>query len=408
MSANKDKITDAVVKSLPVPAKGNRITYDAEVKGFGVRVTAAGARSFVLNYRTKAGRERRYTIGSFPEWKATAARIEAAELKKRVDRGEDPMADVEADREAPTVADLCTRYTDEHLPKKRENSRVSDEANIRLYILPELKHRKVAEVTFSDIDGLHRKVTKDGKPIAANRVVALCSKMFALAIRWGWRTDNPAKGIERNPETKRNRYATGDELGRLTEALAAHDDQQAANAIRLLLLTGARKGEVLGARWDQLDLAAGVWTKPGATTKQKTDHRVPLSAPTRQLLVEMRAEAEKQAQKKGREVSDYVLPGRGGVGHREDIKNDWRVLRKVAGLGDVRIHDLRHTYASVLASAGLSLPIIGALLGHTNPATTQRYAHLFDDPLRAATERVGAVVMPTAPKAEVVPIKGGA
>lgn len=397
-----DRLTDAVVKALPVPSKGNKVTYDSDTKGFGARVTAAGARAFVLNYRTKAGRERRFTIGSWPEWKTAAARAEAEELKTRVDRGEDPLADIEADREAPTVADLCARFEEEHLPKKRPSSRESDLTNIRRNILPAMKHRKVADVGFSDVDALHRKVTKDGSPYQANRVVALCSKMFGLAIRWGWRSDNPARGIERNPETRRTRYAAGDELGRLTEALAVHGDQQAANIVRMLLLTGARRGEVLAMRWDQLNLTAGVWVKEAAFTKQKAEHRVPLSAPARQLLADLRSKAET-----GRNVSEFVFPGRSG-GHRESIKKNWQAICKAAGIEGLRIHDLRHTYASVLASAGLSLPVIGALLGHTQPATTARYAHLFDDPLRAATERVGAIVMP--PKgegAEVVRLKGG-
>ena len=387
------KLADAVVKALPIPGSGNKITYDTDVKGFGCRVTAADGRSFILNYRTKTGRERRYTIGSFPDWKTPAARAEAAELKKRIDRGEDPLADIEADRAAPTVADLCRTYDEHHLPKKRPASQRDDRANIRLYILPELKHRKVTEVSFADIDGLHRKITRAGKPIAANRVMALCSKMFALAVRWKMRPDNPVRGIERNPERKRTRYLTGDELGRLTAALVEHEDKQAADIVRLLLLTGARRGEVLAARWDQFDLTNGVWTKPGSTTKQKTEHRVPLSAPARQLLAELRTEAEKLAQKKGGEIFDYVFPSHGARGHRHDIKKNWAALCKAVNISGVRLHDLRHTYASLLASAGLSLPIIGALLGHSQPATTARYSHLLDDPLRAATERVGAIVM---------------
>lgn len=389
------RLTDSVVRQLPVPLKGNKITYDADLKGFGCRVTAAGARAYVLNYRTQAGRERRFTIGSWPDWKTAAARIEAAELKKRIDLGADPLASIEAEREAPTVADLCKRYEESHLPKKRPASQRDDRANLRNYVLPELRHRKAAEVSFSDIDGLHRKITKGGKPITANRVAALISKMFSLAIRWGWRADNPVKGIERNQENKRTRYLTGDELARLTVALAEHDDQQAANIVRLLLLTGARRGEVLAMRWDHLDLAAGVWTKPGATTKQKTEHRVPLSAPARQLLAELSGAG-----------GEYVFPGRGSP-HRVDVKKDWAALCKAAKISGVRLHDLRHTYASVLASSGLSLPVIGALLGHSQPSTTARYAHLFDDPLRAATERVAAVVMPQSSGAEVVRIKGG-
>lgn len=394
-----EKLTDTLVKNLPTPDKGNRITYDNAVKGFGVRVTAGGSRSFILNYRTRTGRERRYTIGSYPDWKTGPARTEAGELKKRVDRGEDPMGEIEAGRAAPTVLDLCQRYEDESLPKKRPASQRNDKAMIKREIKPALKHLKVSEVRFADVDDLHRKITKRGAPIVANRVVALLSKMFTLSIRWGWRADNPAKGVERNQEQKRHRYLSADEMAALTKALTEHDDQQAANIIRLLLLTGARRGEVQAMRWDALDLTDGVWTKPGSTTKQKTMHRVPLSAPARQLLSELRGKADDDA--------EYVFPSRMG-GHRVELKKNWAALRKAAGIPDVRMHDLRHTYASVLASAGMSLPIIGALLGHSQPATTARYAHLFDDPLRKATDTVGAIVTGTDKSAEVVPLKGGA
>lgn len=377
-------LTDALVKALPSPAAGNRITYDDAVKGFGVRVTAAGARSYVLNYRTRAGRERRFTIGAWPDWKTAAARTEAAELKKRVDRGEDPMAEAEADRAAKTMADLDRRFRDEHLPKKRASTVRMCETLLDKDILPALRTRKVASVTFADVDDLHRKMTKRGAPYQANRAVAVLSKMFALSIKWGWRSDNPAKGIERNQETKRRRYLSAEELARLTESLAKHADKQAADIIRLLLLTGARRGEVQGMKWADLDLVAGVWTKPGATTKQKTEHRVPISEAARLLLNGLRETVDDEA--------EYVFPGRGGIGHRVEIKGDWAALCKAAKISGARMHDLRHTYASVLASAGLSLPVIGALLGHTQPATTARYAHLFDDPLRAATERAATII----------------
>jgi integrase len=389
-----DKLSDAFVKALLAPATGNKVYYDSAVKGFGCRVTAAGARAFVLNYRTRLGRERRYTIGSFPEWRAGSAREQAVELKKRIDRGEDPLADIEAGRRAKTMADLCKRYMEEHAPKKRPSAQTDDQRIIDNFILPIMKHLKVAEVTYSDVDGLHRKITKRGTKHRANRVVALLSKMFNLAIRWTWRTDNPAKGIERNQEQKRQRYLSGTELDALTKALTDYHDQQAANIIRLLLLTGARRGEVLTATWDQFDLTEGVWTKPGATTKQKTTHRIPLSAPARSLLAELHAIA----------TGEYVFPGRSG-GHRENVRDAWAELCQKAGISGARVHDLRHTYASLLASSGLSLPVMGALLGHTQTQTTQRYAHLFDDPLRAATERVGAVVTGK-PSAEVHKLRG--
>ncbi|TAU80589.1 DUF4102 domain-containing protein (plasmid) [Rhizobium leguminosarum] len=430
------KLTDTLVDGLALPDRGNKITYDTEVKGFGCRVTMAGARSFILNYRTRSGRERRYTIGSRPDWKTITAREEAKELKRRIDRGEDPMAAVEADRNAKTVEDLCDRYIEEHLPRKRASSAADDRAMIAHYIKqddpkapkiePKLRHLKVAEISFSDIDSLHRAITRRGNPYRANRVLSLLSKMFALAKRWQWRTDNPCEGIERNNEEKRHRYLSPTELTNLIAALATHKDEQACNIIRLLLLTGARRGEVRSARWEQFDLTAGVWTKPGSTTKQKTLHRVPLSAPARQLLSDLRAKAEHEAKTQNAAVSDYVFPGRGSKGYRQELKKDWRELCIAARLVDVstvtdakgrqrtvmtpnaRVHDLRHTYASMLVSSGMSLPIIGALLGHSQPGTTARYSHLMDDPLRQATERVGAIVMPARESAEVVSIKGSA
>ncbi len=390
------KLTDPIVRSLPFPATGNKITYDIDVKGFGCRVTAKGARSFVLNYRTRSGLERRFTIGQFPDWKVAAARQEAADLKQRIDRGEDPLAEIKAERAAPTMLDLCLRFETEHLPRTRPATQRDYRAIIVNDILPSLRNHKVANVTFSDVDALHRKITKRGASYRANRTVAVLSKMFSLAVRWQWRSDNPAKGIERNQEIKRHRYLSGDELGRLSIALSEHEDEAAANIIRLLLLTGARSAEVRGMRWDQLDLHAGVWTKPGSMTKQKTEHRVPLSAPAHQLLVALRDAADEDA--------EYVFPGPGATGHRIAMKADWAAVCKTARISDARMHDLRHTYASVLASAGLSLPVIGALLGHSQPATTARYSHLFDDPLRAATERAGAI-MSGSTSAEVIALR---
>jgi integrase len=419
------KLTDSIVKALPTPEAGNRIHYDKEVKGFGCRVTAGGARSFILNYRTRGGRERRFTIGKASEWRASAARAEAVELKKRIDRGEDPLAEIEADRGAKTVADLCDRFIEEYLPRKRAKTSRDYKAAIETYIRPTLKHHRVAEVTFSDLDGLHRKVTKGGQrgrgaPYIANRTVAILSKMFSQAIRWGWRTDNPAKGVERNHEEKRQRYLSPTEIAALSAALAEHKDTQAADIVRLLMLTGARKGEVLSMRWEHLNLETGHWTKPSAHTKQKTVHRTPLSGPAKQLLSELLK--AKEGARSNLPRAQFVFPGRFDDGHRIEFKKAWAemcIAAKIITVKTVkdtkggerilvrpsaRVHDLRHTYASVLASSGLSLSIIGALLGHTQPATTARYAHLLDDPLRQATERVGVVVTGRS-SADIVPIR---
>jgi integrase len=373
---------------LPAPAKGNKVYYDAEdsgVPGFGVRVTAKGHRSFVLSYWTKGGRQRRITIGAFPNWTVGAARIEARRLKRLIDEGGDPLGDIEADREAPTVADLCTRFVEEYLPRNRTGTQSNYKIMLDRYVNPHFGlHTKVIDVSFEDIDALHRKITKAGVPYAANRCVAMLSRMFSLAVRWRMRDSNPCKSIERNPERKRQRYLSGEELTRLTTALAAYADQDIANIFRLLLLTGARRGEVLAMRWADIDLREGIWTKPGATTKQKTDHTVPLAAPGRQLLAEIR---ERQSVKK-KVLSEFVFPGAGNSGHVIEIKKAWRALCTAARINGLRIHDLRHSFASQLASGGASLPLIGALLGHTQPSTTARYAHLFQDPQRAAVEKV--------------------
>jgi integrase len=254
---------------------------------------------------------------------------------------------------------------------------------IRKHIKPHFsRHAKAADVTFTDIEALHRKLSKDG-PYRANRVVAVLSKMFSLTIRWKVRSDNPAKGVSKNYESKRRRYVKGDELARLTAALAKHHDKQAADIVRLLLLTGARRGEVLGMRWDDIDLTAGTWTKPASLTKQRQLHQVPLSGPARQLLSEIRSATK--------HPGEFVFPGR-DKGHREGIKRDWADLLKDAGITGLRIHDLRHTFASMLVSGGHSLELIGSLLGHSQASTTFRYAHLFDDPQRKAVETIGSII----------------
>ncbi len=280
------KLTDKLVKSLPAPPSSNRITYDTDIKGFGTRVTAGGAKAFILNYRV-GGRERRYTIGGYPDWSVAAARDEAKRLKRLVDRGDDPMGARHDERSAPTVADLVARYLEEHAVRKVLRAQNDDRAMLDKLILPAIGRLKVHDVRHEDIDRLHQDVSRT-RPIRANRMAQLLSRMFTLAVRWEYRSDNPVKGLHRNPEPKRNRYLTGEELERLMAVLATHKNQRCANVIRLLLLTGARRGEVMNATWDQFDLDAGIWTKPSAHTKQKKEHRVPLSAATIQLLSELK------------------------------------------------------------------------------------------------------------------------
>ena len=395
-----EKITDELVKGLKPPATGNAITWDDVLKGFGIRVTAAGVKSFVLNYRDGDGHLRRFTIGSYgrDQWSAKAARKRAGELKKGIALGDDPMGEKRAAREADSVNQLCDRYVEEWLPRKRPLPQQGDLSMIRAIIRPKLGKRKVASVSYAEIDNLHRSL--EATPVHANRVVSLLSKMFSLAIKWQMRTDNPCRFVERFHEDRRERYLTGDERARLLTAMQEYAAKgavhaQTVTALRLAMLSGCRIREALSATWDQFDMDARIWTKPSAHTKQKKIHRVPVSAPALQLLSEMRAEAE----------TEWLFPNSTRTGPRRHYQHCWASIIKAANITNLRVHDLRHSFASEGVSAGLSLPVLGALLGHTQPATTARYAHLLDDPLREATEAIGRrVAGPGEKAADVRPL----
>jgi integrase len=393
----RQRLTDRLILTLPAPAKGNKPYWDAPNRGggdftpgFGLCVTAGGARSFILNYRTNSGRQRRLVIGSPPAWSLSAARKEAGELRRRIDGGVDPQAEKEADREAPNMRDLCERVKNEFLPSKRPSTAKDYRALIDNHILPALGAMKVTDVAFVDADRLHRSMS--GTPYWANRCATMGLKLFNLAIRWRLRVDNPFKGIERFPEEKRATYLSEAQLPALVSALAAHSDQQMSNVFRLLLLTGARRGEALAAKWDQFDLETGVWTKSAASTKQAKMHRTPLSAAAVELLRQIRSESDT--------TSPWVFPN--GDGHLVDPKKSWASICRAAGISGLRIHDLRHTYASMLVNAGLSLPTIGAMLGHTQVSTTARYSHLVDSTLRTAAEHVGQLITSAKQRAGVV------
>ena len=386
-------LTDAVLRDLRLPGRGTTRVFDLPhpggkkgwVSGFGVRVSAGGSKSFVLRYRSRKTRtEHLYTIGTFPSWSVDAARAEAKDLKHRIEKGEDPQAERESERNAATITELCDRFVADHVAKKRPSTVRDYTSIINGYIKPQIGKKLVTALDHRDVEELHVGITKRGAHHRANRVVSVLSRMMTLAMKWRLRPDNPCKGLERNPEAKRKRYLTPDELGRLTRALAEYPDQQTANVFRLLLLTGARKSEILSARFEQFDLNnRQVWIKPAHTTKTKIEHEIPLGDAALALLRGMR-KAEPDA--------EYLFPSRSSSGHLEVVKKPWAAICKRAGIVGLRMHDLRHSYASFLASAGYSLPVIGALLGHTQPNTTARYAHLLDDPLREATSRVGAMM----------------
>lgn len=264
------------------------------------------------------------------------------------------MEDRRQQRLAPTVGDFIKIYVEQHLPSKRASSQAEDRGLIKQWLLPQLGQRKVAEIRRTDIERLHAKVSAR-TPVRANRVLALVSTMFSLAQRLEWRPDNPCHGVRKNPERSRERYLTADELRRLVEVVATFPNREAVAAVSLLMLTGSRRKEVLGAKWSEFDFAHGTWTKPHERTKGKLDHRVPLSAPALAVLAAIPRDSE------------YLFPARQGVhrgSHIVQIDHAWQAIRSAAGLEGVRAHDLRHSFASELVNAGFGLPAIGKLLGH--------------------------------------------
>lgn len=421
----KLKLTKRSVEAIAPPDDGEIIVWDSELMGFGVRVAASGRRTYFIYGRTTGGRQVKLKVGVHGAVTADKARenasIELGKLAAGLDPAQERREAKQAERAqlaAPTVTALAGEYLAAHAEVHKRTA-ADDRATIDKIILPRLGTRKVAEVTHTDLEALHRDMR--ATPYRANRVLALLSKMFNLAVRWGMRADNPVKGVERYQEHRRERYLRPDEIARLAAVLAGHSNRSSADAVRMLLLTGARRGAVLGATWDQIDFDAGVWTKLGARTKQKTAHRIPLSPAALQLLVEIRNAAEEKAKEARKRAmiakpSPFIFPGKERDRPLTDIKHFWASVCEDAEIGErivkrtrdgkvvknrkgepvtvwrttVRLHDLRHTYASLLASAGLSLPIIGQLLGHTQPSTTARYAHLMDNPLRQATTAVAA------------------
>jgi integrase len=414
------KLSDELVRKTPAPPTGVVTLWDSGerdcVRGFGVRIytptdrSQGGLRSFFINYRVD-GRERRYTIGAYPTWTLTAARARAKELRREIDNGGDPAGEKHTRRDAPTMAGLIDRYVRDHLPRITEREQVAHRT-----MLAEIgRHlgtdRLVTAIHHGDLQAMHRKITASGRKVRANRILGVASKMFSLSLLplagedKPWRDaamGNPARGVERNHEEGRERFFSPAELAAISDALAAYPGQTAADCVRLTMLTGCRPGEAMAAKWSEFDVEPGYWVKPSAHTKQRKVHRVPLTPAALELIARRR---------KARDESEWVFPSERTTEPIATLWHVWEHTRERAGLGKAaRIYDLRHTFASVGAGGGMSLQIIGKLLGHTLSRTTERYAHLADDPLREAADKIGAVIDGAAnakPSATVTPIKGG-
>lgn len=394
----KAHLTERYVKNAEGSKSCDTLIHDDTITGFGLCIYRSGRKAFVMQYRLHR-RLRRMTIGRWPEWSVAAAREEARRIKQEVNRGYDPLGKKQEERDAPTVGEMIDRYILEYVPRLAKRNGDDQISMLRKLIEPEWKYRKVTEIEPYDVELLLAKVAegrwrprrKPGRkrsgppqptPIRANRVGEVLRKMFNLAVsHWKMRPDNPAASFTRRIENSRERFLSLQELERLTEVLDRYGSDRAADVIRMLLLTGARLGEVLSSQFVHFDVEHAIWTKPAATTKQRRIHRVPLSSAA-VALVRNRKELVQPG-------CPWLFPGHTADQPLQDIRKFWYSVRAEAGIPEVRIHDLRHTYASLLVSGGMSLPMIGRLLGHTQSQTTMRYAHLMDDPLREGVEAVG-------------------
>lgn len=391
-------------------ARPGETIWDGEIRGLGLRVFASGARAYVLKYR-RGSVQRWHTIGLHGSpWTPEAARKEGLRLKRLVDKGRDPATEKAEEREAETLAAFAERYLSDYArPHKKASSVAEDERNLKNHILPALGRLRVKDIARADIARFHLGMKE--MPYAANRCLALLSHMFRKAEAWGVRPDNsnPCTHVERFEEKGRKRFLSPKELRRLGRALAVVEHAGKAPyvvaAIRLLLFTGARLSEILELRWEHVDLPARVLRLPDSKTGAKT---IALSAPAAAVLESLpREHGNPQVicgtvRRAGRRRKDGTPP-------RLNLHHAWRRIRKAALIEDVRIHDLRHSFASVAVAGGMSLPLIGSLLGHSQPQTTARYAHLADDPRLAAADAVAATIAASmkGEGAEVIPLRKG-
>ncbi|MFD1253486.1 Putative prophage CPS-53 integrase [Devosia equisanguinis] len=388
------------------PRAADYILWDTALKGFGLKVTKAGTKTYVAQYRTAGGRSgttKRVTIGKHGSpWTAETARDEAKSILGLVATGSDPASDKRAIRDMPTVSALCDAYLVDGVGLKKQSTIDTDKGRIERHIKPLLGKKKVSEVTAVDIrkflksvaDGETAGVTKTkarGKAIVkggrgtATRTVGLLGGIFTFAIGQGLISDNPVRGVERYPDRKNERFLTLEEIAALGVTLdraeAEGVNKTALAIIRLLLLTGARRGEIEKLRWSEVDLPGRRLKLLDSKTGQKN---IPLSSVAVDYLTRRKLSVEPAA--------TFVFPASSGGSYFTGTPRIWSVLRMSAGMPDLRIHDLRHSFASVGAAHGTPLLVLGEILGHSDHSTTQRYAHVAENPANAAADLIGNLI----------------
>ena len=382
----KVRLSKRVIDDAIYRGPGGCYLWDTDIRGFGLRIYPTGRKSFVVTYHHR-GKQRFFTLGPFGVLTLPQARAEALETLARARKGEDPSGQRLAANRAPTMADLADRHINDHARIK--NKPKSVERARRLWdrcILPSFGKRRVKDIRRADIAQL---ITDMAETKAmANKALSLLSKAFNLAEVWGWRSEgtNPCRHIQRFREEARERYLSISELQRLGEVLDQVEKEvarpQAVDAIRLLILTGCRSSEILKLKWEEVDFERRCLQLPDSKTGKRS---VVLNTAALQILAEMETV----------EGNPFVVPGEKEGRHLSTLQRLWDRIRVEADIADVRVHDLRHTFASFGINGGQNLSVIGKLLGHSKILTTQRYAHLADDPLRQASEEIGATLHAT-------------
>ena len=374
------RLTKTIIERLkPNPYKP-LVVYDSETPGLHVKVSPKGKKALVLWYRSKSRRTATITLGHFPIMTLAQARETARKLLLEVANGGDPARERAKAKAAPTISNLCDRYLVEHVAVFNKPSTMREVYRlVKKRIRPAFGKISVTELSRADVKRWHFEMR--GTPYEGNRALAALSKMMSLAwTDWEICADNPCRGIKRHAEKKRERFLSEAEFARLGDVLA--DAERTGGeapgplaAIRLLILTGCRLSEVITLRWEHVDMEHGCLRLPDSKTGSKVVH---LGAPALKVLATNQRQGD----------SPWVIVGRKPDTRLTNLHGPWNRLKAKAGLPDVRIHDLRHSFASVGAATGMSLLLIGKMLGHTQAATTQRYAHLGSDPVKQAVETV--------------------
>ena len=375
------KITKRLVESAK-PQDKDYIICDDDLAGFAVRILPSGRRSYIVQYRI-GNRYRRMSLGAHGVLTPEKARRMAFKVLAAVKDGEDPAGERSRARKACTVKELAERFDQEHISVRLKPGTATEyRRNLRRFILPALGRLKVADVTRADIAKFHHDLRHI--PYQANRNLEVISKMFSMAEMWGMRPDgsNPRLHIKKYPEEKRERYLSQKELSDLGSVLneaeeMGVDDIYAISAIRLLIFTGCRLNEIMSLKWTEVDIANSCLRLSDSKTGARVVH---LGAPALDLLKNLTQQPK----------NPWVICGKIPGTNRKEIQKFWQRIRKRAAIEDVRIHDLRHSFASNAVAQGMSLPMIGKLLGHSQVQTTARYAHLAADPVKAAADAISS------------------